>query len=214
MRKTLTATAAIGLLALAGCSSNPAPEQPEAAETASEATEQESTEHAEERTEQETPEPEPGANRENPIPVGETFTIGDWEVTATGETYDATEAANNARRQEVDDYYGGDMDYYFPVEEGAAIVAMPVTLTYVGEGSDGTGALKFDYITASGHVYDSLLAESLPNEIDEELFNGASAEGEAYQKVAPEDIEGGVWRVETTFIGDDLPDVFVATEEN
>ena len=57
--------------------------------------------------------------RENPIPLGQEAQVGDWKITVTGATLDASGRATDAT--------------YEPLEAGSQVVLVDLTATYIGE---------------------------------------------------------------------------------
>lgn len=138
---------------------------------------------------------EPEGSRDNPFVIGELVATDGWEV-ALGEPREAWD--------EMQAY----SEFTDPPEDGMEFYIIPVTATYVGEGSDDPGwALDVEFVGEDNRTYSDpcgSIPEPLMN-IDD-LYNGGRAEGNvcvAVPKGAP-----GLWALT---IGYSEP-VFFATE--
>lgn len=133
------------------------------------------------------------AERGNPVPVGQTARVGEWEVTFNATTLDAT--AEVLAQNPFND----------PPAEGRQFVMGDVTIAYVGE---STGVawidLNFKVLGAAGNTYGTGMQDScgvIPNPLSDhgELFPGATATAKVCTSVPTEQVEGATWIVEQPF---------------
>ncbi|WP_064441985.1 hypothetical protein [Hoyosella altamirensis] len=134
--------------------------------------------------------------RGNPIPIGETARVGDWEVAFNNTALDAT-ATVLAENQFND-----------PPADGRQFAMGDVTVAYIGE-STGTPwlGLSFKMLGSAGNTFGDGMQDScgvIPNPIDDhgELFPGAMATGNVCTSVPSDQVEGAVWIVEPSFSRD------------
>jgi opacity protein-like surface antigen len=122
--------------------------------------------------------------RENPIPLGQEAQVGDWKVTVTGATLDATDQFTDST--------------YEPLDAGSQIVLIDLTATYVGEDS-GTFMMDmiYDFVGSGGNTYDWLPMSVDPDITDEgEVFPDASVSGLLSFVVASDQVSGGTLSLE------------------
>ncbi|MGO3832590.1 MAG: DUF4352 domain-containing protein [Microbacteriaceae bacterium] len=180
MKKTLIALLVAGL-ALTGCSSSPSEEAPAAAKSEeAAATEKEAVEDA--------------GKRDNPYPLGESYTDGDWTVTVNSVDLNATEAiaAENPFNDEP--------------EDGNVYVMVNVTVAYDGDNGDGEMPTAiFEYVTADGNSIDSYSHMAVePDALDSmaTLYQGASTTGNISFSVPGDAAGEGTIAVKAHMMGD------------
>lgn len=162
---------------------------------------------AAELQEEEGEEPEPAApagdegSRENPLPIGETVSNEDWELTVNSVTMDA------------DDQIASENEFSDPAPEGSSYALINITATYSGDESEmpmlGT---EIAYVTGSGetsNAFDQLAIA--PDEFDAaaELYAGGTEEGNVVLAIPDADEEGAL-RVRLGFIASE--DYFFQTQ--
>ena len=122
--------------------------------------------------------------RENPIPLGQEAQVGDWKITVTGATLDASDLATDAT--------------YEPLEAGSQVVLIDLAATYIGEES---GAIMMDmtykFVGSGGNTYE-WLPVGLDGDITDEgeVFPGASVSGYLSFAVASDQVSGGTLSLE------------------
>lgn len=182
-------------------------EEAEAAVAEEEAAEAEEESEAAQAQEEEGAEPTPAedagdeGSRENPLPIGETVSNEDWEVTINSVTLNA------------DDQIAAENEFSDPAPEGSSYALINMTATYLGDESEvpllGT---EVAYVSGSGETvsaFDQLVIA--PDEFDSatELYNGGTEEGNVALAV-PEGDEDGALRVRLGFV--DTEDHFFAVQ--
>lgn len=122
--------------------------------------------------------------RETPIPLGQEAQIGDWKITVTGATLDASDRTTDAT--------------YEPLEAGSQVVLVDVAATYVGEES-GTIMMDMAYkfVGSGGNTYEWIPIALDGDVTDEgEVFPGASVSGYLSFAVASDQVSGGTLSLE------------------
>lgn len=138
--------------------------------------------------------------RQNPLPPGTAFTVGDWTVELAPTNVDADELvlAENM--------------FNDPPGDGERFVMVEVTTTYNGDDS-GTPwiGLDFRFIGADGNTFNERCGV-IPDALFDvgEMFPGATASGNVCATVPIDQIDGGAWIVEASF-SFDSDRTFVAT---
>lgn len=129
--------------------------------------------------------------RSNPLPVGQTARVGDWEITVTGSNTDAAD--------EVE----AENEFNEPPAEGRQFVLVGLRATYVGDDSGSfIGDLIYQYVGAGGNTFGGGATEDycgvIPNDIEQtgETFPGATVEGNLCFSVPVDQIEGGSMIIE------------------
>lgn len=132
----------------------------------------------------------PAGTRENPLPVGSTVVLDEWEVTIGAPTFGATRAVLD------ENMFNPDPD------EGNEYALVPVIAKYTGTGSE-TFALQvtISYVTASGVTYDAPLLLVVPGALDigQELYTGGSTSGNIGLEIPSSDVGNGLIRVKGLF---------------
>ncbi|NLG65987.1 MAG: DUF4352 domain-containing protein [Actinobacteria bacterium] len=141
-------------------------------------------------------------SRENPIPVGTSAKVGDWEVTVTDVSFDAWAALQEANQ------------FNDPPADGSQYVMVTLEATYNG---DESGTFWVDasmaFLGAGGNTFDSASVVE-PNPIFDagEAFAGATVSGDQVYEVPSDQISGGRLIIEPTFSFDKEDRVFFAIE--
>lgn len=161
-------------------------------------------ESSEPATPDETTEPAPGGEagdgegtRENPFPIGTTVVASEfgedtWEITLGQPTLNATDAVLAAN------------EFNEAPEAGFQYAVVPMTVTYLGSDSaDPWFDINLEFVSAAGTThteFDTFAVGPAPafSEINE-LFPGATAEGNWTMLIPIENAESGTWRVYTNF---------------
>ena len=144
----------------------------------------------------EAPEVGRSSSRANPIPVGTTVRLADWEITVIGTRPDST-AAVLAENQFND-----------PPVEGREFVIIETELTYVGTTSSIVFAdTDFSAVGAGGITYGSNSDDwcgVIPDKLNEftEVFTGGTLSGNLCYSVPTEDIDSLVLIADEGFFGD------------
>ena len=129
-----------------------------------------------------------GGSRTSPLAPGETAPLGEWTTSFAATNTDAwTEISAS----------GEVSDYYAPTDGNSFLMA-PVTVTFLGEGSEPLYMLEYVFVSADGVTYkDKCGYAPLPNELDtgQELYTDASVTGNVCITVPTDKIDGGVWRM-------------------
>jgi hypothetical protein len=140
--------------------------------------------------------PEPRGTRGDPVPVGTSGTVGDWEVTFAPTNTDATQEIMAANQ------------FNDPPGEGRVFIMAEVTVTYTGNDS-GTPwlDLAFDFVDSAGNTSgtgEEDYCGVIPNDLFDvgEMFPDASGSGNVCAVVASDQVDGGVWIVEDFFTFD------------
>lgn len=130
-------------------------------------------------------------SRENPLPIGQTVSNQDWEITL-GPPREAW--AEIAAENQFND----------PPEAGMEYRILPVTATYTG---DDTGnalfGIRVNFVGVDNRTYDGACGV-IPDPVDDvgELYKGGVAQGNKCVAV-PAGAEG-LWAVTTGFVGDPI----------
>jgi len=168
----------------------------------------------ENETETEAPQQEPAGTRQNPLPVGTTFELGDYTLTL-GATTASPEDTQALAQAEADALYGGDLEWVTMPEEGNVIAWAPISGTYNGDQSGDPGMdLVWAYVGPSGKVHEVIsIAVEPVNDIYSvgEMYGGTPFEAAISQEVPLSDADGGVWRIGLSF-SIDSEYVFVSTK--
>lgn len=156
---------------------------------------------APEPTEEETTEDAVGT-RQNPLPIGTTAKIGDWEIKVTEVNLDADEVilATN--------------EFNDPPSDGSRYVLVDLEANYVGdESGDIAWDMLYKFYGSGGNTFDGTdTYAASPNPIYEagETFPGASVSGDVLYEVPIDQIEGGALIIEALLLDDTR--VFFAVE--
>jgi hypothetical protein len=133
---------------------------------------------------------EPGS-RGNPVPVGATVTMGDWEVVVTGSVTDATAevlASNSFNEPPAPDHQ---------------FLTVELRTTYVGGESDSVfSGLTFTSVARSSVAYDyETSCGVIPDELDDfaEVFTGGVVSGSLCWSVLGSDVDSLVLIVDPGF---------------
>lgn len=139
--------------------------------------------------------------RENPLPLGTTAKVGDWEVTVAKVTLNANEVVAKAN------------EFNKPPVDGSQYVLVGLSGKYVGEKS---GTFWVDmmekFLGGAGNTFDSggetFAVPPDPMSDAGETFPGASVSGNIIFEVPTDQIEGAALIVEQTFNLDDTRTFF------
>ncbi len=140
--------------------------------------------------------------RQNPLPIGTTAKIGDWEVKVTEVNLDADELilATN--------------EFNDPPSEGNRYVLADLEAKYVGdESGDFVWDMMYKFYGSGGNTFDGTDTFAVsPNPIHDagETFPGASISGDVLYEVPIDQIEGGAIIMEALMLSDTR--VFFAVE--
>lgn len=185
--------AAIALLGLTACDDTADTNGADTEENGTEATTEETTEEQVDPAEDEEPEEEEDAEagtRDNPYPLGETFTGVDWEVTVIGIDYDAEQAVADANM------------FNEPAPEGSQFILVDASATYTGDESEMVMmGVDFAFVTDTGETHtasDTMEVAPEALDISAELYTGGTESGNVLIAI-PEDATGLI-RVNTGFI--------------
>ena len=149
-----------------------------------------------------TTKPAPDGSRENPIPVGTSAKVGDWEVTVTDVSFDAWAALQEANQ------------FNDPPADGSQYVMVTIEATYNGEESGTFWVdVSMAFLGAGGNTFDSASAVT-PNPLLDagEAFAGATVSGMEAYEVPSDQISGGRLIIEPTFSFDKEDRIFFAIE--
>lgn len=142
----------------------------------------------------ETAEPELGT-KDNPLPLGTSARIGDWEVTVTDVVLNAN------------DLIASTNEFNEPPVEGSQYVLVNVKGKYVGEESGTFWVdMAYKFLGAGGNTYDGTESMAVtPNPIMDagETFPGAEITGDLLYEVPSDQVEGGALIVEELMSFDD-----------
>lgn len=194
MIKTLVRTLAIGACALTVVACGPA-EEPVAVEEAAVDGAASATESLAEPTEPPPTEaPAEAGTRENPVPIGTSRIVGDWNVTVNSVDFDAAEVV--AAENQFND----------PPAEGHVFVMLGVSATYAGTESgtfwiDTSGKI----LGADGNTFDDTCGV-IPDSLTDagETFNGATIAGNLCYSVEAAQVDDGLFILEESFsLGED-----------
>jgi hypothetical protein len=211
--KPIIALSAAALI-LAGCSTGDA--NGEGATVVAAPTTQAPLPKTDEKTEAPSPEPEPepAGTRQNPLPAGSTFELGDYTVTI-GATTASPEDTQALAQDEADALYSGDLSWVQMPEEGNVVAHAPISGTYNGDQSgDPAMDLSWAYVGGSGKVHEVIsMAVEPVNDLYSvgEMYGGTPFDAAISMEVPIPDVEGGVWRLGNSF-SMDAEYVFVATK--
>ncbi|MCH8565435.1 hypothetical protein LTH96_06835 [Nesterenkonia sp. LB17] len=137
--------------------------------------------------------------RDNPLPLGESVSHEDWEVTI------------NSVSPNADDAIAAENEFNDPAPEGQSYMLVNMTATYLGDDSDSPMmAAELAYVTGTGEtISDYDFAVVAPDAFDSlvELYNGGSETGNVALAVPNDD--DGTLRVRVGFF--DTQDFFFET---
>jgi len=139
--------------------------------------------------------------RQNPLAVGTTARVGDWEVKVT-EVNLSADAAIAAENQFND-----------PPADGSVYILVGLEASYAGEESGTFWVdMMYSYYGSGGNTFDSAMAVE-PNSISDagETFPGASVTGNLVFEVPIDQVSGGALILEESFSFDETR-VFFAVE--
>jgi hypothetical protein len=133
--------------------------------------------------------------RENPIPIGETAQMGEWEITVTDTIPDAQQAIMDENQ------------FNDPPEEGMQFFIAALSATYLGEESSNFWIdVRLRAVDDGGVAYDGMDAYCgvIPDNISDrgEAFTGATIEGNTCWAVSSEHTNSLVMIVEPLFSWD------------
>ncbi len=143
----------------------------------------------------------PLGSRGNPLPLGETVTVADWNIAVTGVIEDATAVVL------------GENTFNEPPADGRQFFIVAIEATYDGAASDMLFASTLFNVVGSRAVsYTG--ADScgvVPNELDafSEVFPGGTVAGNLCWSVHSDDVDGLVFYLQESFAFDSEP-TFVA----
>ncbi|RJN31159.1 DUF4190 domain-containing protein [Nesterenkonia natronophila] len=139
--------------------------------------------------------------RENPLPLGQTVSDDEWEVTL------------HSVAEDVDDQIAEENQFNDPAPDGLTYVLVNMSATYLGEGSDSPMmAVELAYVSSTGETtgsYDHTVVT--PDSFDDfaELYTGGTETGNVALAVPPGD--DGTLRVRLGFL--DTQDFFFEASE-
>jgi hypothetical protein len=142
------------------------------------------------------PDPDgPPGSRGNPYPVGETVTVGDWEMVVTGLTEDAIDAVH------------GENPFNDEPAEGRQFLMVELEATYTGENSDSlVSSAEFNVVgpTAVAYTFEDSCG-IIPDELDvwADVFPGGTVSGNLCWSVRTEDVDELVLYSQESFDFDD-----------
>lgn len=135
--------------------------------------------------------------RDNPLEVGTRIEMGDWTLTVTEVTLDATEQVMSEN------------EFNDPPVEGRQFVLFTVDATYEGEES-GTAWLDFSWaiVGSAGNTFGTAMDDYcgvIPNPLDDtgETFPGGNVAGNVCVSVDSEQVDGATIRIEESLSFDD-----------
>lgn len=148
-------------------------------------------------TEADTPSGDLGT-RDNPLPIGTTITMGDWELSVTDVNLDAAEEIQ------------AENEFNDPPADGRQFVMWEIEATYTGDDS-GEPWLDFSWgvVGSAGNTFDGGGMEDycgvIPNDIMEagETFPGGTVTGNVCYSVPSDQVDGSTIRIEESFSFDD-----------
>lgn len=129
---------------------------------------------------------ETGSSRDNPLPLGQQFTVGDWQVTITSATLDATDVVLDENQ------------FNEPPVDGRQFVLVEVEATYNG---DETGLawldLDFSIVGSGGNTFSYGVDDYcgvVPGDLlmQSEQFAGATVTGNVCFSVTSDQVDGAV----------------------
>lgn len=134
--------------------------------------------------------------RTNPLPVGTTAKVGDWEVTVTAVNTNANDAIAAANQ------------FNDPPVAGSQFVLVTVDAKYAGEESGTFWVdMSYKFYGSGGNTFDSGGQSMVvpPNPLSDagETFPGAAVSGNMVFEVPTDQIEGGAIIMEGSFSFDD-----------
>lgn len=130
-----------------------------------------------------------GGSRTSPLAPGETAPLGDWTV-----SFAATNADAWAEISET----SSDASSFYEPAEGDTYLMSPLTITYLGEGSEPLYMLDYVFVSTDGVTYkDKCGYVPLPDQLEtgQELYTDATVTGNICITVPTDKVDGGVWRV-------------------
>jgi hypothetical protein len=216
MRIRQLAPIALAIVVLTGCDASADGSGATIVETEDAAAETESTDDADEAEADEaeadeaeadeaeadeaevTEEPEALGTRDNPLPLGTRIEMGDWTLTVSEVTLDAT------------DLVMAENEFNDPPVDGRQFVMFKVDASYEGDDS-GTAWLDFDWaiVGSAGNTFGGASMDDYcgvyPDPLDEtgETFPGGSVSGNVCISAESDQVEGGTLRIEESFSFDD-----------
>lgn len=132
--------------------------------------------------------------RDNPVPMGEAASVGDWEMTVVSVNPDAA------------DLVAEENQFNAAPEAGHNFVMIALTGVYTGEDSGSVfGDLGYKVLGADGNTF-STRCGVIPGDITDtgETFSGATVEGNLCFSVASDQIDGATLILEEAFSFDDV----------
>jgi hypothetical protein len=139
--------------------------------------------------------------RENPLPVGSTVVLDEWDITVGAPTFGATAAVT------------GENMFNSEPEAGNEYALFPITATYKGADSKTLMLqVDFSFVTAEGAAWDAPLILIVPGELDrsQELYTGATVSGNVGIEIPAGSGPTGLMRVQAGLFGG--TEVFVALQ--
>lgn len=130
-----------------------------------------------------------GGSRTSPLAPGETAPLGDWTVSFA--------ATNSDAWAEISESSSSVSSFYEPAD-GDSYLMSPLTITYLGEGSEPLYMLDYVFVSSDGVTYkDKCGYVPLPNQLEtgQELYTDATVTGNICVTVPTDKIDGGVWRI-------------------
>ena len=129
-------------------------------------------------------------SRDNPIPIGEAVTIGNWDISVLRVTPNAAEIIANANR------------FNDPPSPGHQYVLALIEAAYRGDNSDSLGwAVSMSVVGKSAVVVSDSCREVIPNELESytDVFSGGVLTGNLCWEIPSSDVDSLILIVEDRF---------------
>lgn len=137
---------------------------------------------------------DPLGSRTNPVELGQTFRLRDWDITVHGTDYDT--------------YPDADHDITDPPEPGWTFISYSATFTYHGDhGSTPDMDLSIDFLATNQRVYDAYSGDNVCGNAEpdlddvDDMYTGATVTGNDCVSVPTSLAYDGLWRFDA-YLGD------------